>query len=73
MLTKSLMNLNIVAYDENGKDLKISSISVDKPYQKEFTTIFNKPIFKGDKGRYYILEYDVEEPEKIFDLYISGL
>ena len=64
---KKFDELNIVAYDENGKDLKISSISVDKPYQKEFTTIFNKPIFKGDKDRYYILEYNVEEPEKYFE------
>jgi hypothetical protein len=66
-VAKKFDELNIVAYDENGKDLKISSISVDKPYQKEFTTIFNKPIFKGDKDRYYILEYDVEEPEKYFE------
>jgi hypothetical protein len=40
---------------------------VDKPYQKEFTTIFNKPISKGDRSRYYTLEYDVEEPEKYFE------
>jgi hypothetical protein len=53
-VAKKFDELNIVAYDENGKDLKISSISVDKPYQKEFTTIFNKPIFKGDKARYYL-------------------
>ena len=66
-VAKKFDELNIVAYDENGKDLKISSISVDKPYQKEFTTIFNKPIFKGDKDRYYSLEYDVEEPEKYFE------
>ena len=66
-VAKKFDELNIVAYDENEKDLKISSISVDKPYQKEFTTIFNKPIFKGDKDRYYRLEYDVEEPEKYFE------
>ena len=66
-VAKKFDELNIVAYDENGKNLQISSRSVDKPYQKEFTTIFNKPIFKGDKDRYYLLEYDVEEPEKYFE------
>jgi hypothetical protein len=64
---KNFDELNIVTYDENKLPLKISSISVDKPYQKEFTTIFNKPISKGDRSRYYTLEYDVEEPEKYFE------
>jgi hypothetical protein len=66
-LGKNFDELNIVTYDENKLPLKISSISVDKPYQKEFTTIFNKPISKGDRARYYTLEYDVEEPEKYFE------
>jgi hypothetical protein len=64
---KNFDELNIVTYDENKLPLRISSISVDKPYQKEFTTIFNKPIFKGDRLRYYTLEYDVEEPENYFE------
>jgi Adenylate and Guanylate cyclase catalytic domain len=64
---KNFNELNINAYDENNTSLKISSISVDKPYQKEFTTVFNKPIFKGEKGRYYVLEYDVEEPHAYFE------
>jgi len=53
---KKFDELNIVTYDENKNPLKISSISLDKPYQKEFTTIttiFNRPDSKGDKGRYY--------------------
>ena len=28
---------------------------------KEFTTEFNKPVLKDEKGRYYILEYEVDE------------
>jgi Adenylate and Guanylate cyclase catalytic domain len=64
---KNFDQLNIVTYDENKLPLKISSISVDKPYQKEFTTIFNKPISKGERSRYYTLEYRVEEPEKYFE------
>jgi hypothetical protein len=44
---------------------------IDKPYQKEFTTIFNRPILKSDKGRYYVLEYDVEELDRYFENYFA--
>jgi hypothetical protein len=60
-------DLNIEAYDENKIPLRISSINMDKPYQKEFTTVFNKPILQGENGRYYVLEYDAKEPEKYFE------
>jgi hypothetical protein len=60
---KTFDDLNIRVYDEHNQALKISNISIDKPYQKEFTTRFNKPIMKGGKSRYYSMEYDVEEPE----------
>lgn len=63
----SINDLNVKVYDENNRDLKISSINVDEPFQKEFTTLFNQPILKNEEGRYYILEYDVEEPEKYFE------
>ena len=46
--------------------MKISSISVDKPFQKEFTTIFNNPVLKGEKGKFYVLEYEVERTWQIF-------
>ena len=66
-IPKTFQELNIKVYDNENKPLKISSISVDKPFQKEFTTRFNKPILKGEKGKFYILEYEVEEPEKYFE------
>lgn len=64
---KEFDDLNIKVYDENGRALKVSSISIDKPRQKEFTTLFNKPIESGEKNRYYTLEYEVEEPERYFE------
>ena len=64
---KTFDELNFRVHDENNEPLKISSVSVDKPYQKEFTTIFNMPVMKGEKGRYYVLEYDVEEPDTYFE------
>ncbi|MGI0010111.1 MAG: adenylate/guanylate cyclase domain-containing protein, partial [Nitrosopumilaceae archaeon] len=56
----SLSDLNVRVYDENNRDMKISSISVDELTQKEFTTNFNVPILKNDSERYYMMEYDVE-------------
>jgi hypothetical protein len=66
-ITKTFYELNVRAYDENNSTLKVSSINVDKPHKKEFTTVFNKPIMKGEKGRHYILEYDLEEPYRYFE------
>ena len=63
----SLTDLNVRVYDENNRDMKISSINVNEPYQKEFTTLFNQPILKNEDDRYYILEYEVEEPERYFE------
>ena len=63
----SINDLNVKVYDENNRDLKISSINVDEPFQKEFTTLFNQPILKNEEGRYYIIEYDVEEPDRYFE------
>ena len=63
----SINDLNIRVYDENNRELKISGINVDAPTQKEFTTKFNQPILKNEDGRYYILEYDIEEPERYFE------
>ena len=62
----SINDLNLDIYDEKNKELKISSINVDKPQSKEFTTVFNTPVKKGETGRFYIIEYDLEEPERYF-------
>ena len=63
----SLEDLKVRVYDESNRELKISSISVDEPTQKEFTTNFNIPILKGEDDRYYVIEYEVEEPERYFE------
>lgn len=63
----SLGDLKVRVYDEKNHDLRISSISVDEPTQKEFTTNFNLPIMKNEDDRYYILEYEVEEPDRYFE------
>lgn len=63
----SLSDLNLQVYDETGMEMKISSININKPTTKEFTTQFNKPIVKGEKNRKYTLVYEVEEPERYFE------
>jgi len=60
-------DLNIQVYDEKHRDCRITSINVDKPDCKEFTTEFNEPICKGDTGKKYTLQYEVEEPERYFE------
>ena len=64
---RSINDLNLQVYDEANKEMKISSVNVDRPTTKEFTTQFNRPIVKGEKGRKYTLVYEVEEPEKYFE------
>ena len=66
-IPKTFEDLNIKVYDNENQNLIISSISVDKPFQKEFTTVFNRPILKEEKGKFYVLEYEVEEPDRYFE------
>jgi hypothetical protein len=69
---KRFEELNVKVTDEDGLPLMISSIPIDKPFQKEFTTIFNRPVVSSEKERrYYTLEYDVEETGKYFENYFA--
>ena len=66
-LKKTFSELKIHVYDENHIQMKINKITMDYPFQKEFSTLFNKPIMHKEKGRSYTLEYEVEEPERYFE------
>lgn len=63
----SMEDLKIKVFDEQKKEMKISSININKPTSKEFTTEFNTPIKPGEKNREYTLIYEVEEPERYFE------
>ena len=63
----NINDLNIQVFDEKNRECKITSINVDKPDCKEFTTEFSEPITKGDSGKGYTLVYEVEEPERYFE------
>jgi hypothetical protein len=64
---EDINDLNIQVFDEKHRECKITSINVDKPDCKEFTTEFSEPITKEDLGRKYTLVYEVEEPERYFE------
>lgn len=63
---RSFQDMNVTIKDEEGRDLEIMSLNVNKPYHKEFFVKFRKPLKPGEKGRMAILEYDWEEPERQF-------
>ena len=64
---EDINELNIQVYDEKHRECRITSINVDKPDCKEFTTEFSEPITKEDTGKKYTLVYEVEEPERYFE------
>jgi hypothetical protein len=59
-------DLNVKVVDEDGKELLIKSLNVNKPYRKEFFVQLNKPLKPHQQGRLVKLEYDWEEPDKHF-------
>jgi len=63
----SISDLHLQAYDEKNRELPITSINIDKPFQKEFTTRFPEPVLKEETGRKYTIIYQVEEPERNFE------
>jgi hypothetical protein len=67
---KSFIDLKVRAEDQGGNELKIMSINLDKPYQKEFTVSFSSPMRKGENVT-YSLEYEVEEPERYLENYFG--
>lgn len=65
-IPKDFSELNVSVKDENGKKLKITSLNVNKPLNKEFIVKLDRPIKPNQKRRFLRLEYDWEEPERNF-------
>lgn len=55
-----------VKVSEGDEKLEISSLTVNKPYRKEFNAIFKTPLKPRQRNRFIKLEYDWEEPERNF-------
>ncbi|WP_415280990.1 hypothetical protein [Candidatus Nitrososphaera sp. FF02] len=64
--------INFKATDEDGKELTIQSLDVNKPYHKEFFVKLNRPLRPNQKGRQVRFEYDWEEPERQYTYKFSS-
>lgn len=69
---KDFASMNVIIRDENNTKLDIMSLDVNKPHQKKFYVKLDKPIRKNQKGRVLKLEYDWEEPERVFEYVFSA-
>ena len=62
---REFKDLNVNASDDRGNKLDILSVSSDKPLQKEFMVKLKNPIQPKQKKKIK-LEYDWEEPDRVF-------
>jgi hypothetical protein len=67
---KDFADLNISIKDGKNRKLGIISVDVNKPYAKKFHVKMKSPIKKNQKAR-LVLEYDWEEPERVFEYVLS--
>ena len=65
-IPKDFPDLNVIVKDEDGCELNIISLNVNKPYHKEFIVQLNRPLKQNQKGRILKLEWDWEEPERSY-------
>jgi hypothetical protein len=63
---KDFKSMNVKVTDEDGNELDISSINVNKPLHKEFNVMMKNPLKPRSKNRFLTMEYDWEEPERNF-------
>jgi len=63
---KDFADMNVRAYDEDGNEADILSLSENKPMHKEFSIKLKKPIKPRQRKRFVTLEYDWEEPERTY-------
>ena len=64
----SIDDLKIQVFDDQEREMKISSINLDKPDCKEFTTKFNTPIIKDEKNRSFTLTYEEKNQNDILKM-----
>ncbi len=69
---RDFADMNVEVTNENGQELEIISLNVNKPYHKEFIVKLNKPLKCNQKGQKITLEYDWEEPERNFFYKVSS-
>ena len=68
---KDYNELNISIKDETDVRLETLSIERNREHQKQFHVKLRRPIKQNQKNRKVTLEYDWEEPERIFEYVLS--
>ena len=71
-LPRDFSNLNVKITDENNNKLEMISLDVNKPLEKAFHVKLATPIRKYQSGRIIKLEYDWEEPDRVFEYSFSA-
>ena len=69
---KDFEDMNLKITDEDKNKLEIASLEVNKPHEKSFYVKLTKPIKFSHKGRFLKLEYDWEEPDRVFEYVFSS-
>jgi len=59
-------DLNVKVTDEKGNKLEISAMNVNEDRRKEFIVKTKTPLMPNQTGRSLKLEYDWEEPKRVF-------
>ncbi len=70
--SRDFSDLNVRVTDDNSNLLKIISVDVNKPLEKAFLVEIAPPLKKYQKGRLLKLEYDWEEPDRVFEYSFSS-
>lgn len=68
---RDFSDLGVLIHDEDGNNLEIISLDVNKPAEKKFNVKLKNPIKRNQKCR-LVLEYDWEEPERVFEYLLSS-
>jgi class 3 adenylate cyclase len=64
-IPKEFGDLNVLVKDDHNNIFEILSVSVNRPYHKEFNVQLNRPI-KPKQKKTIIIQYDWEEPERTY-------
>lgn len=69
---REFSDLNVTVKDEKKRKLEILSIDKNTDYEKRFNIKMTRPIKKNQKNRKITLEYDWQEPNRIFEYTVSA-
>ena len=71
-VSRDFPDLNVSIKNEKNKELEIISLDSNKDHEKKFHVKLEKPIKRNQKGRVFKLEYDWEEPYRVFEYVLSS-